>query len=197
MTASHSPRGVPGFAPPRLPDGRPGALPRFVPTTTPAAPRAPRSTPRPAPLRVAPARTPSAQPELAVTGRRRLPRFLLAALALVAVVTVGGAQVLQTSQTATVGYQLAALEQERQLLSAEIRLAEADVARLSRREEVRRIAEEELGMVPATDAITIAVSAPVPRTIPLPERYVAPVEPFAPRSVSWWEHLAGLLPGAH
>lgn len=125
----------------------------------------------------------------------RLPLAMAAALVLIAVTAVGLLQVLQTSRTATIGYDLRTLERERATLAAEVRLLEADVARMSRINEVRRQAIERLGMVEPEQTLRIAVTEPAPRVIPLPERYVSLEEQTAPVSAAWWERLLSRLPG--
>jgi len=119
----------------------------------------------------------------------RIPGLLLIAIALLAVSTVGVVQVLQTSQAATAGYELSALEVQAGQLSAEIRQLEADAARSSRLESVYAIATQRLGMVPPEETMRVAVDASAPRVVPLPERFVQrPPEPEHP-GASWWSRL--------
>ncbi|MEE8337981.1 MAG: hypothetical protein V3R95_07960 [Dehalococcoidia bacterium] len=125
----------------------------------------------------------------------RLPLAMAGALLLIAVTAAGLLQVLQTSRTATIGYDLRTLDGERATLAAEVRLLEADVARMSRIDEVRRQAIERLGMVEPEQTLRIAVAEPAPRVIPLPERYVSLEEQAAPVSAAWWERLLSRLPG--
>ncbi len=75
---------------------------------------------------------------------RRIPLMLLAAIILTAVTAMGIGQVMQTSRTATIGYDLRSLERERGQLAAEIRLLEAGIAQTSRIDEVRAAAVERL-----------------------------------------------------
>lgn len=121
--------------------------------------------------------------------RSRLPGLLLIGMALFAVSAVGVLQVLQTSQAATAGYELNALELRAEQLQAEVRQLEADVARSSRLESVYTIATQRLGMVPPEETIRVAVDTTTPQVVPLPERFVQrPPEPETP-GVSWWSRL--------
>jgi hypothetical protein len=109
---------------------------------------------------------------------------------LAAVGGVGLLQVFQTSRAASMGYELTALERERAQLSAEVRLLEAEIAQAIHVDHIRQEATTRLGMVRPQQTIQVAVSAPAPRVVPLPERYIAPVEaPPAPKQHAWWENL--------
>ncbi len=126
---------------------------------------------------------------------QRVPLLLLGGVTLIAVTVIGLFQVLQTSHAATMGYDLRALEQERTALAAELRLIEADIARVSRLEQIREEAVERLGMVVPEETLRIAVDVPKPRVIPMPERYVAAGTPVDAPSIAWWEGLLRRLPG--
>ncbi|MDP6604861.1 MAG: hypothetical protein QF664_01180 [Dehalococcoidia bacterium] len=124
-----------------------------------------------------------------------IPAALFGALVLIAVTATGLLQVLQTTRTTNIGYELRALEAERATLAAEVRLLEADIATMSRIDEVRRRAIESLGMVEPEQTLYIAVIEPAPAVIPLPERYVSLKEQPAPDAGTWWEQLLSRLPG--
>lgn len=126
---------------------------------------------------------------------RHLPGTLIAGFALLVVAAVGLLQVLQTSRAATAGYELRALENERQTLSAEVRLLESEIAQQARVDQVRRTAVERLGMVPPLQTVHIAVDAPAPASMPLPERYIVDPQPIEAPSLSVWEQLLRKLPG--
>ena len=126
---------------------------------------------------------------------RRLPLMFLAAIILAGVAATGILQVMQTSRTATIGYDLRSLERERSTLAAEIRLLEADIARSSRIDEIRAAAIERLGMIEPEETMRIAVTEPAPRLIPLPERFVSVETSPGPLPLTWWERLISRLPG--
>jgi cell division protein FtsL len=126
---------------------------------------------------------------------RQLPGTLIAGLALLIVAAVGLLQVLQTSRAATAGYELRALENERQTLSAEVRLLESEIAQQARVDQVRRTAIERLGMVPPEQTVHITVDTPAPASMPLPERYIVDPQPIESPSLSIWEQLLRKLPG--
>ena len=76
-----------------------------------------------------------------------------------------------------------------------MRLLEAQIARISRIEQIRDEAVERLGMVRPQESLRIAVGVAAPRVIPMPERYVAEQPAPAPPSSEWWERLLRRLPG--
>ena len=78
--------------------------------------------------------------------RRRISNTMIVALAMLALASAGIFQVLQTSRVAEVGYQLRALENERESLDAEIRILEARIAQSSNLEHLREQAEGRLGL---------------------------------------------------
>lgn len=121
----------------------------------------------------------------------RAPALLLSALLLSAVAAVGLFQVLQTSRAATIGYELRALERERSELSAEIRLVEAEIARIARVEGVREQAVERLGMVVPERTVRIDVPVAAPAVVPMPERYVEAATPAEILPLAWWERVLG------
>lgn len=132
-----------------------------------------------------------------VSRPRHLSGTLIAAVALLALAAVGLLQVLQTSRAATAGYQLTELENERQTLSAEVRLLEGNIAQSARSDQVRFQAIARLGMVPPAQTLHIQVDTPAPASMPLPERYVVDPEPLPVPSLSVWEQLLRRLPGFH
>ncbi len=125
----------------------------------------------------------------------RIPLLFLGAVVLIAVTATGLLQVLQTSRTATIGYDLRQLESERATLAAEVRLLESEIAQISLIDDLRRQAIERLGMVEPERTLQIAVTEPAPRLIPMPERYVSWQSPPAPAPAAWWEQLLSRLPG--
>lgn len=126
---------------------------------------------------------------------RHLSRTLLAGVALLIVAAVGLLQVLQTSRAATAGYELRALENERQTISAQIRLLESEVAQQARVDQIRKTAVERLGMVTPSQTIHIAVDTPAPASMPLPERYVVEPQSIDVPPLSIWEQFLRTLPG--
>ncbi|MSQ42312.1 MAG: hypothetical protein EXR65_04675 [Dehalococcoidia bacterium] len=131
----------------------------------------------------------------AVAFPQRVPLLAAAGLLLIAVAVTGLLQVLQSSRAATAGYEIRRLEREHAELGAEVRLLEADVARLTRVDAVRRDAIERLHMVPPQQALHISISTPAPARVALPSRYVPlPTTQPAPAG-AWWERLLRRLPG--
>lgn len=130
-----------------------------------------------------------------VSRPRRLPGTLIAGIALLVLALVGLLQVLQTSRAATAGYELRALENERQTLSAEVRLLESEIAQQTRVEQIRRTAVERLGMVPPQHTLRVDVDATAPASMPLPERYVVAPQRIETPPLSLWERLLRRLPG--
>ncbi len=127
--------------------------------------------------------------------RKRMSNTMIIAVAMLAVGAAGIFQVLQTSRVAEVGYQLRALETERESLDAQIRLLEARIAGSSNLEHLREQAEGRLGMTQPVDELSITVDVPAPAVVPLPRRYVqAPAEETPPEP-TWWEEFIGSLPG--
>lgn len=138
-------------------------------------------------------RTPRSAP--GVSRPRHLPATLVAGIALLILAVVGLLQVLQTSRAATAGYELRALENERQSLSAEVRLLESEIAQQTRVEQVRRTAVERLGMVPPQRTLRVEVDAAAPASLPLPERYVVDPQRIETPPLSFWEQLLRRIPG--
>ena len=103
------------------------------------------------------------RPRSSVFGRllRGFSLFFVLAL-LLATGAVGSLQVLQSSRTATVGYELRTLERQRAELGAQARLLEAEIASMANLERVHERAVNELGMVAAEDQVRIAVSVATP-----------------------------------
>ena len=126
-----------------------------------------------------------------------IPRTLIASVALMVVVAVGVLQVLQTSNAATAGYELRALERERADVGAQVRLLEAQIAQTAGEGQLRELAIARLGMVPAKDAVHVAVDTPAPAVAALPERYVVRPQPTEPSRLALWEQALRWLPGFH
>jgi hypothetical protein len=127
--------------------------------------------------------------------RKRFSRLTIVSVALLAIAVVGLVQVLQTSRIATIGYDVRALELERQSLSAEIRVLETQIASSTNLDHLRTEAIGRLGMVPAGERLRVGVDVPAPSGVPLPRRYVPEQEYEAPSAPAWWESLLGRLPG--
>ena len=134
--------------------------------------------------------------------RSRRPRallrgvsLLLGAVALLGLAGVGSLQVLQSSRTATAGYELRTLERQRAELGAGVRLLEAEIARMANLEAIHAAAIERLGMVPPERSLRIAVAVPAPLVVPMPERYVKQAAPLPAEHVPWWERLLRSVPG--
>ena len=126
---------------------------------------------------------------------RRVPRLLLLALLLLAVGSLGVYQVLQSSRIAELGYELRTLEGERTQLAAEVRLLEARAAARARVAELEQRAMGDLNMVEPKRTLQVSVSVPVPGTIPLPERFVPPVQELTEEPAPWWHQIFDRLPG--
>jgi cell division protein FtsL len=122
-------------------------------------------------------------------------RMLLVGLILLTVAFFGLMQVLQTSQVATTGFEMRALQTERATLGAEIRLLEASIAEQSQLERVRDEATTRLGMVEPETTLRVSVDEHSPAVVPLPRRYVEPVEATEVEEAAWWEPLIERLPG--
>ena len=147
--------------------------------------------------------------ESPLTITRRLPRprsrvvgrllrgvsLLLSVTALLALAGVGSLQVLQSSRTATVGYELRTLQSHRTELGARVRLLEAEIAQMADLDVVYMTATERLGMVRPEQSLRITVVVPTPAVIPMPERYAEQVAPLPTKNISWWKSLLGSVPG--
>ena len=187
-----APRGA-TLPPPTLP---PAPLPRVArpPAGLPPATLLPDASPREAPRRREAVVLP--RPRSSAFGRLlRGFSLLLAALALAGLAAVGPLQVLQSSRTATAGYELRALDRERAELSASVRLLEAEIARMAKLESVHATAVEDLGMIRPEDSVRIAVSVPAPAVVPMPERYVQQLPAASEEAEPWWDRVLGSLPG--
>ena len=187
-----APRGA-TLPPPTLP---PAPLPRVArpPAGLPPATLLPDASPREAPRRREAVVLP--RPRSSAFGRLlRGFSLLLAALALAGLAAVGPLQVLQSSRTATAGYELRTLDRERAELSASVRLLEAEIARMAKLESVHATAVEDLGMIRPEDSVRIAVSVPAPAVVPMPERYVQQLPAASEEAEPWWDRVLGSLPG--
>jgi cell division protein FtsB len=122
--------------------------------------------------------------------------LLLVVALLLGLATIGALQVLQSSRTATAGYELRELETQRSELSAQVRLLEAELARRASLEDVYVAATERLGMVRPESEMRVTVSVPAPEVVPMPERYIHPLpNPTAEVSEAWWEQALRQIPG--
>jgi hypothetical protein len=130
-----------------------------------------------------------------VVRRVRVPTLLVSAVTLGLIGGIGVFQVLQTSAAATAGYDIRALESERDRLAAEIRLSEVTIARMARGERVRDEARTRLGMVEPASRVQVAVSVAAPEVVPLPWRYVPAVEALPPVVEPWWQQWLRRVPG--
>lgn len=118
---------------------------------------------------------------------------LAAALLLVAVAIL--LPVVQSSDEAAEGYRIAALEQQRADLEARIYNAQSDIAQLGSLARIDGEARDRLGMVPATSAVSVAVSMPRPDTRAIPNGYLPSSAPPPPAMHdSFWKKLVRLLP---
>ena len=123
---------------------------------------------------------------------RRLLRgvsLLLALIALVALAAIGSLQVLQSSRTATTGYEVRQLQQQRSELSAEVRLLEAEIAQMTNLGTVHAAATGRLGMVRPTESMRISVGVPTPDVAPMPERYVRRAPEPPAELEPWWAEM--------
>src|SRR5690606_28108902 len=125
---------------------------------------------------------PRTLPERRGVSRKRFSRPTVSSVALRAVGALGLVQVLPARRIATGGYDVRALEVERQSLSSEIRVLETQIAASTNLEHLRSEAIERLGMVPANERIRINVDVPAPNSVPLPRRYVPDQEHDAPEA---------------
>ena len=131
--------------------------------------------------------------------RSSLSRTVLLGVVLLILGSLGVFQVLQTSQVATLGYKLSALEYERAQLQAEIRQIQVAIANEGTQVASRQRAEQGLDMVPAEPAFRISVDELAPVGATVPRRFVQPPEALeteALRSSAWWERLLAQLLGA-
>jgi cell division protein FtsL len=128
-----------------------------------------------------------------------IPRTVLLGVVLLMLGALGVLQVLQTSQVATLGYDLSTLEYERAQLQAEIRQLEVAIADEGTQAASRERAEEGLAMVPAEPAFRISVEESVPAGPTVPRRFIEQPEATATETVrdsAWWERLLAQLLGA-
>jgi hypothetical protein len=128
--------------------------------------------------------------------RRRISGFAIISVALLLIAGVGLLQVLQTSWITTVGYQVRALEVERQSLDSEIRVLEAQIAASTNLDQLHQQAVQRLGMAPPEERMRIAVDVSAPHGMPLPRRYVEEPVLEPPPERAWWEAVMSRLPGA-
>ena len=136
------------------------------------------------------------RPRSRVVGRRRRGvSLLLSVTALLTLAGAGSLQVLQSSRTATVGYDLRTLQAHRTELGARVRLLEAEIAQMADLDVVYMAATEGLGMVRPEQSLRVTVVVPTPEVIPMPERYVEQAAPIPTKNISWWKNLLGSVPG--
>lgn len=124
-------------------------------------------------------------------------RLLLVGGSLLAIAGLGGLNIALSSWAASTGYEIRRLEQERDALAAEVRLAEVEVASMAQADRIRQQATERLGMVPPESRIQVAVGVEAPSVVPLPARYVPIVEPVTTDDPPWWARALERLAGAH
>jgi cell division protein FtsL len=128
-------------------------------------------------------------------GFRHVSRMALVGLILMTVAFFGLMQVLQTSHVASTGFEMWSLQTERTTLESEIRLLEASIAEQAQLERVRDEATTRLGMVEPETTLRVSIAERAPAAVPLPRRYVDPVEAAAAEEAAWWEPLLERLPG--
>ena len=131
-------------------------------------------------------------------GRLSVPRSLVLGLTLLLLGGLGVLQVLQTSQVATLGYELSALDYERSQLQAEIRQLRVAVAEQGTLEAARERTALGLGMSEVEPAFTVSVGERAPAALKAPRRYVepAPTATTELRTSAWWERVLAQLLGS-
>ena len=102
---------------------------------------------------------------------------------------------LQSSRTATVGYDLRTLQAYRAELGARVRLLEAEIAQMADLDVVYMTATEGLKMVRPEQSLRVTVAVPTPAVIPMPERYVEQAAPLPMQNMPWWKSLLGSVLG--
>lgn len=125
---------------------------------------------------------------------RRPSGLLIAALAAVAVAAL--AQVVQSSDATTRGYEIQQLQRRQLELQAGVHQKEAEVAALASLDRIEREARTKLGMVPPQRRLDLQVSEPVPQEQLLPTRFLPPPSepPPAPAGRPWWRRILDRLP---
>jgi hypothetical protein len=124
---------------------------------------------------------------------------MLLLLAGLVVLVIAGVRVNQFSRLTSTGYEINGLEGERDARVARNHEIEAEVAALASLARADWQARTEMGMVPPSTRMEIAVNQPVPERQTLPTRYL-PVEPVAADvnpaegSTPLWRRLLSLLP---
>jgi cell division protein FtsL len=117
-----------------------------------------------------------------------LNNAVLFAVVALALTTVGLLYLIQTTQVASLGYEISRLERERVAASLENQQLTYEVARYEALPEINRLARDEFGMQPMQEYVFLTVSLPPADDLPLP----AP-EPEQARTLPEriWDRLAG------
>jgi cell division protein FtsL len=95
---------------------------------------------------------------------------MTAILALVALAIL--LPVMQSSDEATQGYRIHALQQQQLDLEAEIYNTQSQIAELGSESRIQTQARDRLGMIPADRIINVSVDVPAPVTHDLPNQYL-------------------------
>ena len=125
----------------------------------------------------------------------RISRTLLVGFSLMAIGSIGLLQVFQTSYVASTGFELRTLQTTRARLESQNRLLEANIAQQSQLERIRDEAVTVLGMVQPERTLHVTVDQPAPVVVPLPRRYVEPVQLIEQDTAPPWEPLLERIPG--
>lgn len=137
------------------------------------------------------------QPLLAPSAEtaRALKRLFGLTLMLALVAAAVLMPVLQNSDEAAQGYQIAALEQRKVDLDAQIYAEQAQIAQLGSLARIDGEARGRLGLVPQNSEIAVSVSVPKPAYRPIPNQYL-PAEPVTAHTSpqTLWQRLLRLLP---
>jgi cell division protein FtsL len=116
------------------------------------------------------------------------------AVVALAITTVGLLYLIQTTQVASLGYEISRLERERVAASLENQRLTYEVARYEALPEINRIAQERLGMQPLDDYVFLTVTLPPVDDLPLPSPEPAEVRSLPERI---WDRLTGQATAAN
>jgi hypothetical protein len=119
----------------------------------------------------------------------RLNNALVFSIVALAIGAVGLLYLVQTSRVASLGYQVSALQREREARLLRNQQLSYDVARYQSLVLVERVAREQLGMVPMEDYVFFTVARPVVDELPAPATPV-PARPSLAERV--WDRITGV-----
>jgi cell division protein FtsL len=128
--------------------------------------------------RAAPTQRPVSRPYITVNGAT------MVSIAAIALTVIGLLYLIQTSQVASLGYDMSRLQTQRDALSLEISELEYELARYEALHTVEQIAEERLGMTRMSNYAFIEVQEPAERNLTVPEQEKAPSQSLAERVVN-------------